>query len=175
MFHENHRKYRLPVLCPIFVAMLLMTLGSGCGYSTDRPFRSDIQTVHVEMLQSKEFRRGLEFQLTEALVKRIEMDTPYRISERSRADTVLSGEILTVQQQIVGNDFNTDLPREMVATLVLSWRWKDMRSGEMIRERSRESFTSNYIEPVGETFETGMLRGLDGMAELIVERMEKDW
>ena len=47
------------------VGLLAITLlGSGCGYSTRRPFPSGISTVHVEMLQSREFRRELEFELT---------------------------------------------------------------------------------------------------------------
>jgi hypothetical protein len=161
------------VVTSLVVGVSLWT--GGCGYSTERPFRDDIQTVHVEMFQSKEFRRGLEFQFTEALVKRIEMDTPYRIAGRETADSVLSGEIQEVQQRVYGNDFETDRPRETGATITLNWRWKDLRSGEMLRERVGETFTSTYIEPVGESFETGMLRGLDGLAETIVERMEKDW
>ena len=67
------------------------SLPTGCGYSTKRPFSTDIQTVHVEMFQSKEFRRELEFRLTESVIKRIEMDTPYRIAPRKTADAVLTG------------------------------------------------------------------------------------
>lgn len=148
---------------------------AGCGYTTERPFRTDIQTICVDMLHSKEFRRGLEFQLTEALVKRIEMDTPYRIASCDRADSALTGEIIEVQQRTIGTDFDTDLPRETGATIVMSWRWKDLRTGELLRERGRFLHTTTYIPPVGESFQTGMTRGLDGMAERIVEAMEKNW
>ena len=149
---------------------------TGCGYSTDRPFRQDIQTVFVEMLHSKEFRRELEFGLSEAVVKRIEMDTPYKISGRKRADSVLSGEIIEVRQNTLGTDFDTDLPRETGATIVMTWRWKDLRTGEMMRERPRSIYTATYIPPVGETFATGMVRGLDGLAEqVVVEMMESGW
>jgi len=142
---------------------------------SERPFPTDIQTVCVEMLHSKEFRREIEIELTEALVKRIEMDTPYRIAPCDRADSAISGEIIEVQQRTIGTDFDTDLPREIGATIVMSWRWKDLRTGEMLRERGRFLYTTTYIPPVGETFETGMTRGLDGMAERIVEAMEKSW
>lgn len=160
----------------ICCAMLLCTVITGCGYTTKRPFRDDIQTVFVEMLHSREFRRELEFSLSEAIVKRIELDTPYKIAPRSRADSVLSGEILEVRQATLGTDFDTDLPRETAATIVMSWRWKDLRTGEMLRQRPRAIYTTTYIPPVGETFQTGMLRGLDGLAEqVVVEVMESGW
>jgi len=146
----------------------------GCGYSTERPFGDDIQTVYVEMLHSKEFRRELEFQLTEALVKRIEMDTPYKVVRRQRADSVISGEIVKVQQRTFGTDFDTDLPRETGTTIIMSWRWKNLKTGEL-RELPRHVYTTSYIPPVGETFDTARVRGLDGLAEQIVEAMEKDW
>lgn len=166
---------RMPFLDLIGVGLLATTVGAGCGYSTKRPFRDDIQTVHVEMFQSKDFRREMEFSLTEALAKRIEMDTPYRLARRERADSVLSGEILQVREQTLGTDFETDLPRETGLTLVARWRWKDLRTGEIIRDQPRTVFTTTFITPVGESFRTGTTRGLDGLAERIVTGMENDW
>lgn len=150
-------------------------LVAGCSYTTERPFPSGIQTVYVEMLQSKEFRRDLEFDLTEALIKRIEMDTPYKIADKQTADTVFTGEILEVQQRSLGGDFRADRPRELGATIIMRYRWKDLRSGDILVDRPRFVHMVTYIPPVGETFQTGMIRGLDGMAEEIVETMETDW
>jgi hypothetical protein len=147
----------------------------GCGYTTQRPFPDDIQTVAVEMLQSKEFRRELEFQLTEAVAKRIEMDCGYRIADVSRADTLFSGEILEVQQRTLGEGFETHLPRETAATIVMRYTWKDLRTGRILVDRPRFAFTTSYIPAVGETFQKGMVRGLDGMAEAIVQTMETGW
>ncbi len=153
---------------------LLMSL-TGCGYSTERPFRRDIQTVSVEMFHSRDFRRELEFNLTEALVKRVELDTPYRIATRERADSVISGEILEVQQRTLGTDFDTDLPREIGTTYILRWRWKDLRDGKFLREYPRFVHTTTYIPPVGEDFDTTRVRGIDSLAERMVEAMENDW
>lgn len=156
--------------------LLAAALGStGCGYSTKRPFPTDIRTVHVEMFHSKEFRRELEFRLTEALVKRIEMDTPYRIAPRETADAVLTGEILHVDNRTFGDDLDTDLPREIASTIVVRFRFQDIRSGDVLVERPRFVYQASYIPPVGETFSKGMVRGLDGLAEQIVESLETDW
>ncbi len=148
---------------------------TGCGYTTTRPFRTDIQTIHVEMFHSKEFRRELEFRLTEAIVKRIEMDTPYRIAPRRTADAILTGEILAVENRTFGDDFDLDLPREIGSTVAIRFRVQDMRSGDILVDRPRFVYQTSYIPPVGETFNQGMTRALDGMAEQIVEAMESSW
>ena len=136
-------------------AALLVFLVGGCGYSTKRPFSTDIQTVHVEMFQSKEFRRELEFRLTESVIKRIEMDTPYRIAPRKTADAVLTGEIVKVENRTFGNDFDTDLPREIGSTVVVRYRLQDLRSGDILVERPRMVFQTSYIPPVGRDLHAG--------------------
>ncbi len=147
----------------------------GCHYSTERPFRTDIQTVHVEMFHSKEFRRELELRLTESIIKRIEMDTPYRIASRSKADVVMTGEVLRVENRVFGNDFRTDLPREIGSTVIVRFQIKDMRTGEILVDRPRFVLQAEYIPPLGERFSTGMTRALDRLAGQIVETMETAW
>jgi hypothetical protein len=168
-------KLRQLLLWTLPLATLSLGSPAGCSYSTARPFRTDIQTVHVAMFHSKEFRRELEFRLTEAIAKRIEMDTPYRLAPRHRADAVLTGEILEVQNRNFGDDFALDLPREIGSTVIVRLRMQDMRSGEILVERPRFVYQTSYIPPVGETFTQGMTRALDGLAEQIVESMELDW
>jgi hypothetical protein len=163
------------VIATCIVTCLSLGASSGCGYSTQKPFRTDIQTVHVEMFQSKEFRRELEFRLTEALIKRIEMDTPYRIAPAKTADALLSGEILKVENRTFGKDFDTNLPRELGSTVLVRFRLKDMRTGEILLDRPRFAYQTSYIPPVGEEFYTGMTRAMDGLAERIVESMETSW
>jgi hypothetical protein len=117
----------------------------------------------------------LEFRLTEALVKRIEMDTPYRVSARKRADAVLSGEILSVENRTFGADLSGDLPREIGSTVTVRFRLQDLRTGETIVERPRFIYQVSYIPPIGETFTVGMARAFDGLAEAVVESMEDSW
>ena len=148
---------------------------SGCSYSTERPFRDDIQTVHVEMFDSKDFRRELEFTLTEAIAKRVEVDTPYRLARREQADSVISGSILEIRQRTLGSDFETDRPRETGVTFVTRWQWKNLQTGEILRDQPRFIYTTTYIPPVGESFDTGAVRGLDGLAARIVADMERNW
>ena len=159
----------------LVIGALLIPAMTGCGYTTERPFDPSIKSVHVEMFQTQDFRRDLEFKLSEAVIKRIEMDTDYRIAPRKQADTVLSGELIEVRQNTLGDVFRTDLPRETAVTFVVSFRWKDQRTGRIIAQRERLPYTTTYIPPVGESFFDAAVRGFDGLAELLVESMESPW
>jgi hypothetical protein len=127
------------------------------------------------MFRSKEFRRNLEFQLTEAIQKRILMDTDYKLTDKSRADTMLSGQVLEVRQATLGTDLGSGLPRETQATFIVSFRWKDLRTGKTLVDRPRFAQTVDYIRPVGEDFFDASQEALDDLAERIVEQMQSDW
>ncbi|HVP10521.1 MAG TPA: LPS assembly lipoprotein LptE [Phycisphaerae bacterium] len=160
-----------------------MLVSAGCGYSADREKvirtanskNERIRTVALDIFQTKEFRRDLETQLTEALAKRIEGETPFKLAKKDRADTILTGEIIEVRQATIGRDFRTVTPRETAATVVVSFQWKDLRTGEVLMDRPRFVQTVDYVKPLGEDFYHASQRAMDRLAERIVEQMESDW
>lgn len=157
------------------VALALVAC-SGCGYSSSGLYRGNIGTVYIEMFQSKEFRRGIEFELTEALRKQIDRSTPYRIApSKEKADTVLSGEVLDWQENTLGRDFIADLPRETAATLIIRFRWQDMRTGKLLVDEPRFATTVEYVRPVGETVMNARQEAANRMARRVVETMESPW
>ncbi len=147
----------------------------GCGYRTGEIFRDDVQTVHVQIFGSKEFRRELEFKLTEAVKKRINTDTPYRLAGPEKADTILSGEVLEVRQAAFATDFQSRLPRDKQLTLAVRVQWKDLRSGRMLVDQPVELQAADYLPPAGETEEFAQERTIERMAARIVAKMYRDW
>jgi hypothetical protein len=167
---------------PIWVGAVV-TL-NGCGYSTDRTavIRTQnangdkIRTVAVDVFESREFRRGLELQLTEALAKRIEAETPFKLAKKDRADTLLTGEVREVRQSTIGRDFQSVKPRETAATYVVSFQWKDLRTGEVLVDRPNFVQTVDYIRPLNEDFYHASQRAMDRLAERMIEQMDTaDW
>ena len=55
-----------------------------------------MRTVSVPIFDNQSFYQDVEFDLTEALVKEIELRTPYKVTGADRADTILQGEIVSV-------------------------------------------------------------------------------
>jgi len=158
----------------VAVACWVLAAG-GCGYSTERPFPQHVRSVYVDLFASKEFRRGLEMRLTEALRKQIELNTDYVNTGRQRADTIVSGEVLEYRQAAFVGDFRTDLPREIGGALVVSFRWKDQRTGKLLAENPRLVQQVEYVPFVGETDFTAIDLAVDGMARQIVRQMETTW
>ena len=155
-------------------ALAVATL-TGCGYRTGGLYRTDIETVHVEMFASKEFRRDLEFTLTEAVKKRINLDTPYRLVSREKADTILTGEVLEVRQAAFAPDYRSRLPREKQLTLAVRVHWKDLRSGRTLVDQPVELQAADYLTPTGETEALAQQQAIDRLATKIVRKMYDEW
>src|SRR5690606_40202285 len=80
---------------------LMLTAVSGCGYTVGNAFQAPVRTVAVPTFTSESFRRGLEFQLTEAVQREIQNRTPYRLAHESVADTRLVGRIVQAEKYMV--------------------------------------------------------------------------
>jgi hypothetical protein len=159
-------------------ALLLCTatvLLGGCGYRAGGPFRADVKTVYVDMVGSREFRRDLEFTLTEALKKRIATDTPYKLASRDKADTILQAEVLEERQSAYAEDYESRQPRQKTATFTVKVRWKDVRSGRVLVEQPALLQSVDYIPPAGETERFAQERAMDKMAARIVALLYEDF
>ncbi|KPJ59245.1 MAG: hypothetical protein AMS15_07125 [Planctomycetes bacterium DG_23] len=147
---------------------------AGCGYSNIALIPTDINTVAVGIFQNDTFYRGLEFELTRALVQEIERRTHLKVVERERADTLLTGTITEVYERVLVED-QADQPTEKQITIVINFRWEDLRSGEVIVSRNNFRQTAEYIIPAGETLITARSEAFADVAERIVEQMEGGW
>ncbi len=147
----------------------------GCGYRSDKLFRPDIQSVYVDMFESKEFRRDLEFQLTEAVKKRVSLETPYRVAAREKADTILVGEVLEERQASFAPDFRTRRPRDEQLTLAVRVQWKDQRNGRILMDQKELLQSVDYLPPAGESEKFAQQKAIDKLAARIVAKMYDDW
>ena len=83
-------------------AMLLLLSVAGCGYMVGAPYQAHIQSVHVPIFSSESFRRGIEFELTEAVHKEIQNRTHFRLTKAPYADSRLTGKIVHLEKRVLG-------------------------------------------------------------------------
>ena len=160
----------------VLAGLVLLAAGlTGCGYSARGLFRDDIRTVHVEMFTTREFRRDLEFMLTEAVKKRIETDTPYRLASREKADTILRGQVRQVRQAAFAPDPRTRQPRDKQMTLAVHVQWKDQRSGTYLLDQDVLLQAIDDLPPAGESEAFAEQKLIDRMAARIVRRLFAAW
>jgi hypothetical protein len=157
-------------------AILSLCGCEGGGYSSESLFPADVETVYVEMFDNQSFRRGVEYELTDALAKRIESQTPYKIvSSRDRADTVISGQLTSVNESIISMERDIGRPVEKEVQLWAVVNWKNLKTGELLIDGRTVGASASYSEWQNQGF--GYASGLaaNNLANKIVELMEKKW
>jgi hypothetical protein len=147
----------------------------GCGYSSKSLYNRSVSTVAVPVFTNKTFRREWEFRLTEAIDKNIEAMTPYKLAPQRHADSVLNGEIVDIQENVLTRQYGVNLPRETELTIVVNFQWKDLRSGRLIVERKQFNRSSTEIPQIGEHVADAEQAAIEKLARAIVEQMQRDW
>jgi len=145
------------------------------GYRWNSLYREDVQTVAVPVFTNKSFRRGVEMRLTQAVIKQLEAQAPYKVMDRERADTVLEGQITNVEVNTLYRDFRTSMPREQMLTITFDFVWKDLRNGRILAQRTDLEHTGVFYPPLGESTFVGSMQAVERLAELVVQEMQADW
>lgn len=157
-------------------AFSLMPL-AGCGYSHTAMYPDNIGTVGVPIFDNRTPYRAVEFDLTEALVKEIELRTPYKVVHPSKANTVLQGVITTIHQRVLSQRKIGGVPEEIEVTMIVNFEWKDTRTGDVLRDRKGFPIATRHVpaRPISEPFEVAQHRAAEVMAQNIVDSMQKGW
>lgn len=161
---------------------LLLLLSSGCGYMVGAPYQPHIQSVHVPTFSSSSFRRGVEFELTEAVQKQIQNVSHFRITKEPYADTRLTGRIVHLNKRVLGESALDD-PRALQLSLAVQVTWEDLRTGEILEQQDipiepdmvHLVATGELAPEIGQSYATGKQQAIDRMARQIVQMMEAPW
>jgi Lipopolysaccharide-assembly len=147
------------------------------GWHIYAPFdTSEIKTVAV-FFKTNSFRRDIEKQLTEAVIKEINLRTPFKVvADHTKADSLLSGTIITAGKNLVV-EAPTNFARELNMTINVQVKWtrnppteiEDQQLPTMITE------TINFVPEVGDSTLTATNHVVISLAKQIVDMMEKPW
>lgn len=153
------------------------TQGGAFGYAAEELFPQEYGTVAVDIFDNRTFYRGVEFDITEAIDKEIELRTPYKIVPSDRADSVITGTVWEVRQSTLSRVRDGGIPQEMQVTIAISYEWKDVRTGEVIRKRGRLHGSGEYVPTRGlsEPFQRGQHEAAAEIARDLVSDMRADW
>ncbi|MBI1348866.1 hypothetical protein GC163_21555 [bacterium] len=155
---------------------------AGCGYMVGNTFGPEVRTVDVPIFQNDTFRRGIEYQLTEAVQKEIQTRTPFRLAKGPGADTRLTGRIIDVRKNVLGETQNDD-PRELQLSLYVAVTWEDLRTGQLLATQEVPlqpqaiplTGTAEFAPEVGQSLATATQDATDRLARQIVNMMEVPW
>ena len=145
------RAFKYPLLLLAVSALLLPSCNwdgnfTVLGYTTKPQYPDHIRTIYVPIFKNLTMWRGLEFDLTRAVIREIEAKTPYKVvSSPSCADSQLSGTIVSLNKNVINRNQLNEI-REAETTLAVEIVWKDLRSGEIL-SRPRPPATANTSIP----------------------------
>lgn len=162
------------VLSGFAIAVLFQT---GCGYTPAEPYPEQVSTVSVPIFENRTFYRGVEFQLTEAIIKQIHLRTPYKVVPSDRADSELIGTIVAIDQDRISRRRQGGVPEQVQLRLTVDMRWRDLQSGDILADRAGLSAIGRYVpsQPASETHTIGSREAIDQLATAIVSNMRGEW
>lgn len=170
----------------------------GCAsyqYGNQALFPVGIRTVHVPVARNDTFRHDLGVQLTDALVKEIELRTPYKVTSDPNADSVLRCRVTGETKSVLTETENDD-PRALDASISVRADWVS-RSGQPLMQNSVAGGTRNtdpltgemlagdgtigfsqsvrMVPEAGQSIATANQRAIEDLASRIVSQMESRW
>lgn len=168
------------VVCAVLCSCALCAGLSGCdgmaGYSNESLFPQDVRSVCLEMFDNQTFRRGVEYELSDALAKRIEVDTPYKIvSDSDRADSVISGQIVSIGEMSLSTDRQIGSALEKEVELRAVVNWKNLQTGQLMIDHIEVSASASYSKYQQQDFKYASTLAANNLARKIVELMERKW
>jgi hypothetical protein len=157
----------------------------GCaGYriGTATLYRTDIRTINVPVVRSDSFRPELGVRLTEAIQKRIEERTPYKLVSDSTADSILTCRLTTDTKRVL-TETRTDEPRMLEQVITMEASWTDRRGFVLMENRflpPGESLfyfaqSGDFIPEAGQSIVTAQDRAIRRLADHVVDQMEARW
>ena len=163
--------------------VLLALLTGGCaggkilGYSSASIYPTDVRTVALPIFENTTFDRGIEFELTDALIKEIESRTPYKVTAEDRADSILTGVIRRVDLEQLSKSPLTGLSEEVILSVTIDFEWRDLRSNRLLVERRSFSGSGLFVpsRPTGEPIELGRFAAVQELARDIVSELQAEW
>lgn len=162
-----------------------LLLAGGCAsyrMGSDTLYAPDVQTVYVPMIESESFRRDLGERLTEAVVKEIELKTPFKVIGTPDADSILSVRLVSDTKRITVENPNDD-PRAIELNVLAEVAWLNRRR-EPLRlpttmvlppEILPINQTAALIPEGGQSIAVQQQQAIERLAQQIVSTMEEQW
>ena len=147
------------------------------GYSFHSSHDKGISSVNVVMFQNPTYYRGVEVELTDAIIKQIQAATPWKVTSASDAQTSLTGKITDVRMNRLSTSGKTGYIQELDYQVTIEFTWKDNRTGKILVSKRNFAASDTFApaQPVGERIESGEHGAVQRLAQDLVSAMRSNW
>ena len=152
-------------------AGLAPVTSGGCGYHLGHRPPPSVQTIAVPIFDNVTFplRRDIEYALTSALRREIQVRTPLRLVDDDSADMTVYGKVAEFQERTVA-ETATDRKLESRFRITVHLVIEDYVNGTVTRKTVKDTEPFS-IEP-GQTLDAAQRRAVDNLSEKILLAIE---
>lgn len=163
------------------VVLGLALVASGCasdptqGYSFSSSYDERVRSVAIHVFQNETFHPGLESDVTAALIRRVQRDTPWDVTGADTAQTTVTGTIRDVQIRRLSQDNDGGITQQAAVRVVAEFEWRSNVTGRILARQINVAVTESFIPAAGEPLEVGLSAAADELAGVILEAMRSVW
>jgi hypothetical protein len=175
--HRGHRPLARAARCCV-AALLACLPGCVTGYELASAYDQSIQTVAVPIWENTTFAHGIEFQLTEAIIKELHRSTPWKvINTPGQAQAALTGAVVSVNMRKLSTDPDSGLVQDLATEVVVSFEFKDTTTGRVLVARRNFRAADSFVPSPGasERIEQAHAGAVDRLARSIVAELRQAW
>jgi hypothetical protein len=176
----------LPTFCrlriPAALAAVAMLAGACSsdptrGYSFTSTYSAGIHTVSVPIFDNQTYYKGLEVELTDALIKEIQRTTPWVVVSGSSSQATLTGTITDANLRTLSINSTTGMVQEMGMELSADFEFRDIRTGKVLTARKSFHAMESFVpaHPTAERIELGQHGSVQELARCIVAELRSGW
>ncbi len=170
-----------------FVLLLLPLLFCfpGCAtyqFGNRSLFRDDLRTIYVPIARNDTFRHDLGVRLTEAVIRQIQLRTPYKVTGDPAADSTLTVRFTSETKRVLTETINDD-PRALDALVTAQAIWVDRAGNSLMQNQltvggnlaTQFLQSERFVPEAGQSIESTLQVAIDDLADRIVSQMENRW
>ncbi len=147
------------------------------GYSFKPTFREDISSINVQMFENETYFRGLESELTSAVITELRRQSPYKVMSSEQAQTTITGKIIRAELRRLSVGRDSGIAEDVAFMLTIDFTWKNARTGKVIVSRKEFSAAESFVPArnVGEPIEAGQQAAVARLARDLVNELRSSW
>lgn len=166
------------------ISVLILALSvTGCGYTRQVTLPAGIKSIHVDTVQNAvpiaqiyTYQQGIEMDITNAIIRRLQVDGNLKVAAAETADAILKAKMVRFEQE--GLRFTSlESVSEYRLYIVLSLELIDTKTGNVIWSEPNFSGDSEYrvSEIRSLSREEAAQKAVDRLARNVVDRIVEDW
>lgn len=156
------------------ILLILASFMASCGYTSRSLIDQNVQSVYVPIFDNDTFRRDLEYDLTKAIKEEILFRTQLKIVDEKHADTILTGILKDVQENVLIENPDA-VTIESRVNVFVQFSWLDQRTGRILIDKQNVAASAEFIATRNEDVRSGEIEAFVNTARKIINLMERKW